>query len=171
MAVLPLLGCPSPSLCWYLLDMLENPGPWGDTQSRSSGAPSSLSEAAPPRPTGDILALVFGILFAVTSIAFLVQMRRQHRYVLHCPLPQAQPPLPAWSPEQLHANHTQVGSPWASVLIRLPCHADIQGGPKGLSATTQQRPLRLVPRGLELGARAARSPPEESGVWGLETLF
>ncbi|XP_008576001.1 PREDICTED: carbonic anhydrase 9 isoform X2 [Galeopterus variegatus] len=28
---------------------------------------------------GDILALVFGLLFAVTSIAFLVQMRRQHR--------------------------------------------------------------------------------------------
>ncbi|XP_037653606.1 carbonic anhydrase 9 [Choloepus didactylus] len=28
---------------------------------------------------GDILALVFGILFAVTSIAFLVQMRRQQR--------------------------------------------------------------------------------------------
>ncbi|XP_044937497.1 carbonic anhydrase 9 isoform X2 [Mustela putorius furo] len=28
---------------------------------------------------GDILALVFGLLFAVTSIAFLVQMRRQQR--------------------------------------------------------------------------------------------
>ncbi|XP_063465849.1 carbonic anhydrase 9 isoform X1 [Symphalangus syndactylus] len=28
---------------------------------------------------GDILALVFGLLFAVTSVAFLVQMRRQHR--------------------------------------------------------------------------------------------
>nr|KAF6483397.1 carbonic anhydrase 9 [Rousettus aegyptiacus] len=30
--------------------------------------------------TGDILALVFGILFAVTSIACLVQMRRQRRH-------------------------------------------------------------------------------------------
>nr|XP_020030231.1 carbonic anhydrase 9 isoform X1 [Castor canadensis] len=29
---------------------------------------------------GDILALVFGLLFAATSIAFLVQMRRQHRH-------------------------------------------------------------------------------------------
>ncbi|KAM4847767.1 carbonic anhydrase 9 isoform X2 [Urocitellus parryii] len=29
---------------------------------------------------GDILALVFGFLFAVTSIAFLVQMGRQHRH-------------------------------------------------------------------------------------------
>ncbi|XP_069901830.1 carbonic anhydrase 9 isoform X6 [Globicephala melas] len=29
---------------------------------------------------GDILALVFGLLFAVTSIAFLVQMRRQQRH-------------------------------------------------------------------------------------------
>lgn len=29
---------------------------------------------------GDILALIFGILFAVTSIAFFVQMRRQQRY-------------------------------------------------------------------------------------------
>ncbi|KAM7092774.1 carbonic anhydrase 9 [Molossus nigricans] len=29
---------------------------------------------------GDILALVFGILFAVTSIAFLVQMRRQQKH-------------------------------------------------------------------------------------------
>ncbi|XP_047554702.1 carbonic anhydrase 9 isoform X3 [Lutra lutra] len=29
---------------------------------------------------GDILALVFGLLFAVTSIAFLVQMRRQQRF-------------------------------------------------------------------------------------------
>ncbi|XP_032095900.1 carbonic anhydrase 9 isoform X3 [Sapajus apella] len=28
---------------------------------------------------GDILALVFGLLFAITSVAFLVQMRRQHR--------------------------------------------------------------------------------------------
>ncbi|KAM6183696.1 carbonic anhydrase 9 isoform 1-T1 [Erethizon dorsatum] len=30
--------------------------------------------------TGDILALVFGLLFAATSIAFLVQMRRQRRH-------------------------------------------------------------------------------------------
>ncbi|XP_023571732.1 carbonic anhydrase 9 isoform X2 [Octodon degus] len=30
--------------------------------------------------TGDILALVFGLLFAATSIAFLMQMRRQHRH-------------------------------------------------------------------------------------------
>ncbi|XP_021104127.1 carbonic anhydrase 9 isoform X2 [Heterocephalus glaber] len=30
--------------------------------------------------TGDILALVFGLLFAATSIAFLVQMRRQSRH-------------------------------------------------------------------------------------------
>ncbi|XP_002689744.2 carbonic anhydrase 9 isoform X2 [Bos indicus] len=30
---------------------------------------------------GDILALVFGLLFAVTSIAFLVQMRRQQRHL------------------------------------------------------------------------------------------
>lgn len=30
---------------------------------------------------GDILALVFGILFAVTSIAFFVQMRRQQRHL------------------------------------------------------------------------------------------
>lgn len=29
---------------------------------------------------GDILALVFGLLFAVTSIAFLLQLRRQHRH-------------------------------------------------------------------------------------------
>lgn len=29
--------------------------------------------------TGDILALVFGLLFAATSIAFLIQMRRLHR--------------------------------------------------------------------------------------------
>ncbi|KAI4589024.1 hypothetical protein MJG53_003432 [Ovis ammon polii x Ovis aries] len=42
---------------------------------------------------GDILALVFGLLFAVTSIAFLVQMRRQQRYYTD-PLPQAQPPHP-----------------------------------------------------------------------------
>ncbi|XP_008061326.1 carbonic anhydrase 9 [Carlito syrichta] len=28
---------------------------------------------------GDILALVFGLLFAITGVAFLVQMRRQHR--------------------------------------------------------------------------------------------
>ncbi|NIG60040.1 carbonic anhydrase 9 [Pontoporia blainvillei] len=35
---------------------------------------------------GDILALVFGLLFAVTSIAFLVQMRRQQRYFTN-PLP------------------------------------------------------------------------------------
>lgn len=37
------------------------------------------SEAASPLPPGDILALVFGLLFAVTSVAFLVQMRRQQR--------------------------------------------------------------------------------------------
>ncbi|XP_005605651.2 carbonic anhydrase 9 isoform X1 [Equus caballus] len=30
--------------------------------------------------TGDVLALVFGLLFAATSIAFLVHMRRQQRY-------------------------------------------------------------------------------------------
>ncbi|XP_006887006.1 PREDICTED: carbonic anhydrase 9 [Elephantulus edwardii] len=30
---------------------------------------------------GDILALIFGLLFAVTGIAFLVQMRRQQRHV------------------------------------------------------------------------------------------
>lgn len=29
---------------------------------------------------GDILALVFGLLFAATSIAFLLQLRRQHRH-------------------------------------------------------------------------------------------
>ncbi|XP_020921384.1 carbonic anhydrase 9 isoform X2 [Sus scrofa] len=36
---------------------------------------------------GDILALVFGLLFAVTSVVLLVQMRRQQRYYIH-PLPQ-----------------------------------------------------------------------------------
>ncbi|XP_070231776.1 carbonic anhydrase 9 isoform X1 [Bos mutus] len=56
---------------------------------------------------GDILALVFGLLFAVTSIAFLVQMRRQQRYYTD-PLPQAQPPPPQVesraAPCKLHAN-------------------------------------------------------------------
>nr|KAF6314251.1 carbonic anhydrase 9 [Myotis myotis] len=37
-------------------------------------------QPASPLPTGDILALVFGILFAVTSLAFLVQMRRQQKH-------------------------------------------------------------------------------------------
>ncbi|XP_060988586.1 carbonic anhydrase 9 isoform X1 [Dama dama] len=56
---------------------------------------------------GDILALVFGLLFAVTSIAFLVQMRRQQRYYTD-PLPQAPPPPPQVesraAPCKLHAN-------------------------------------------------------------------
>uniref|UniRef100_H0UTU7 Carbonic anhydrase n=1 Tax=Cavia porcellus TaxID=10141 RepID=H0UTU7_CAVPO len=34
---------------------------------------------ATPFLPGDILALVFGLLFAATSVAFLVQMRQQHR--------------------------------------------------------------------------------------------
>lgn len=44
-----------------------------ETPGILSGSPFSLP--------GDILALVFGLLFAATSIAFLLQLRRQHRYL------------------------------------------------------------------------------------------
>ncbi|KAB0393153.1 hypothetical protein E2I00_014000, partial [Balaenoptera physalus] len=70
---------------------------------------------------GDILALVFGLLFAVTGIAFL-----------------AQPLLPKWSPEQLHANCMQMSSSLVRFLIRVPCCVDTQVGPKEVSATTRQ---------------------------------
>ncbi|KAM5298465.1 carbonic anhydrase 9 [Ctenodactylus gundi] len=46
-------------------------------EMHSSPEPVRLSSCL---ATGDILALVFGLLFAATSIAFLVQMRRQHRH-------------------------------------------------------------------------------------------
>ncbi|XP_064147819.1 carbonic anhydrase 9 [Loxodonta africana] len=51
-----------------------------------AGEDSSPRTSEPVRPNscfgaGDILALIFGLLFAVTSIAFLVQMRRQQRHV------------------------------------------------------------------------------------------
>nr|XP_054113567.1 carbonic anhydrase 9 isoform X5 [Callithrix jacchus] len=54
--------------------------------SFSAGLESSPWAAEPVQlnsclAAGDILALVFGLLFAVTSVAFLVQMRRQHRRV------------------------------------------------------------------------------------------
>lgn len=45
MVVLPLLGYPSPSLCWSLLAMLENLGSWGEIQSRNPTASSSLRQA------------------------------------------------------------------------------------------------------------------------------
>ncbi|XP_019804691.2 carbonic anhydrase 9 isoform X2 [Tursiops truncatus] len=104
---------------------------------------------------GDILALVFGLLFAVTSIAFLVQMRRQQRYFTN-PLPQAQPLLPKWSPEQLHANCMQMSSSLVRFLIRVPCCVDTQVGPKEVSGTTRQRSRRLLLRGLQLGECAEK---------------
>jgi carbonic anhydrase len=63
------------------------------------------TEAAPPLfLLGDILALVFGLLFAATSIAFLVQMRRQHRYLLTLPLSTVPHPLCGVQNSRLHAN-------------------------------------------------------------------
>uniref|UniRef100_A0A8C2UUV5 Carbonic anhydrase 9 n=1 Tax=Chinchilla lanigera TaxID=34839 RepID=A0A8C2UUV5_CHILA len=46
-------------------------------EAHSSPAPVHMSSCF---TTGDILALIFGLLFAATSIAFLVQMRKQHRH-------------------------------------------------------------------------------------------
>uniref|UniRef100_A0A8D0MKG8 Carbonic anhydrase n=1 Tax=Sus scrofa TaxID=9823 RepID=A0A8D0MKG8_PIG len=46
--------------------------------SFSTEVDSSPRAASPLLPPGDILALVFGLLFAVTSVVLLVQMRRQH---------------------------------------------------------------------------------------------
>lgn len=52
----------------------------GDMGSQLAGTLLASPEAPFPLP-GDILALVFGLLFAATSIAFLLQLRRQHRYL------------------------------------------------------------------------------------------
>ncbi|XP_069910173.1 carbonic anhydrase 9 isoform X1 [Oryctolagus cuniculus] len=54
--------------------IIEASFPVGGDSSPEPGA--ALSFSSPP--PGDILALVFGFLFAATGIAFLVQMKRQH---------------------------------------------------------------------------------------------
>ncbi|XP_012511929.1 PREDICTED: carbonic anhydrase 9 [Propithecus coquereli] len=56
--------------------VIEASFPAGVDSSPRTIEPVHLNSCFAP---GDILALVFGLLFAVTSIALLVQMRRQHR--------------------------------------------------------------------------------------------
>lgn len=84
------LYIPTPSLCWPILDS-EILGAAGELEAGVGGhtevSPEGILQvhflSHPLLSPGDILALVFGILFAVTSIACLVQMRRQRRYVLY----------------------------------------------------------------------------------------
>ncbi|XP_023059128.1 carbonic anhydrase 9 [Piliocolobus tephrosceles] len=56
--------------------VIEASFPAGVDSSPRAAEPVQLNSCL---AAGDILALVFGLLFAVTSVAFLVQMRRQHR--------------------------------------------------------------------------------------------
>ncbi|KAM9206651.1 carbonic anhydrase 9 [Dugong dugon] len=58
--------------------MIEASFPAGAESSPRTSEPVHLNSCF---GAGDILALIFGLLFAVTSIAFLVQMRRQQRHV------------------------------------------------------------------------------------------
>ncbi|KAL0606135.1 Carbonic anhydrase 9 [Plecturocebus cupreus] len=58
--------------------VIEASFPAGVDSSSQAAEPVQLNSCL---AAGDILALVFGLLFAVTSIAFLVQIRRQHRRV------------------------------------------------------------------------------------------
>lgn len=59
-------------------------GQVGVWEASLQGNPLAFPEAAPFPLPGDILALVFGLLFAVTSIAFLLQLKKQHRYLWPC---------------------------------------------------------------------------------------
>nr|XP_005581427.2 carbonic anhydrase 9 [Macaca fascicularis] len=56
--------------------VIEASFPAGVDSSPRAAEPVQLNSCL---AAGDILALVFGLLFAATSVAFLVQMRRQHR--------------------------------------------------------------------------------------------
>nr|XP_031533139.1 carbonic anhydrase 9 isoform X2 [Vicugna pacos] len=57
--------------------IIEASFPVGVDSSPKTSEPVHLNSCL---AAGDILALVFGLLFAVTGIAFLVQMRRQQRH-------------------------------------------------------------------------------------------
>lgn len=97
---------------------------------RNSPDPSSF----PKQPSllsipGDILALVFGLLFAATSVAFLVQMRRQHRYYTD---PFLRHTLPQPCVESLHKKCMQMSCSGAHFLISLPCCVHTEGEPKGV---------------------------------------
>lgn len=100
--------------------------------SHLAGTPLASPEAAPILLPGDILALVFGLLFAATSIAFLLQLRRQHRYL---------PPSlgTAFFCISQNSRTTNELSFRVGFLILVPCSIGTEVGLKMELATARQK--------------------------------